>query len=189
MRHGVPRLLGCARWTALGATCAIGLVTIASIPWQCVWYSNGEIRIEAASGHLQIGWLLGGWNALGIRVHENKKWNFSWNLGWKTRTDAHHVLSVSLLVPLVLLALTTRALWRTKRWWWQEGHCNKCGYDLTGNVSGRCPECGESVSLEGGRRMPRKVMAEWIVYAAMWALFLGWAFLWPYELLPNELFE
>ena len=22
------------------------------------------------------------------------------------------------------------------------GHCRKCGYDLTGNVSGVCPECG-----------------------------------------------
>ena len=22
------------------------------------------------------------------------------------------------------------------------GHCVKCGYNLTGNVSGRCPECG-----------------------------------------------
>jgi membrane protein implicated in regulation of membrane protease activity len=25
------------------------------------------------------------------------------------------------------------------------GHCQNCGYDLTGNVSGRCPECGEPV--------------------------------------------
>ena len=24
----------------------------------------------------------------------------------------------------------------------QPGRCHKCGYDLTGNVSGRCPECG-----------------------------------------------
>ena len=24
------------------------------------------------------------------------------------------------------------------------GHCQKCGYNLTGNVSGRCPECGEA---------------------------------------------
>lgn len=23
------------------------------------------------------------------------------------------------------------------------GHCRKCGYNLTGNVSGQCPECGE----------------------------------------------
>ena len=33
--------------------------------------------------------------------------------------------------------------------WWRDrrppkGHCQNCGYDLTGNVSGRCPECGEA---------------------------------------------
>lgn len=22
------------------------------------------------------------------------------------------------------------------------GHCENCGYDLSGNISGRCPECG-----------------------------------------------
>ena len=26
-----------------------------------------------------------------------------------------------------------------------EGHCQTCGYDLTGNVSGRCSECGTDV--------------------------------------------
>ncbi|MCP4250685.1 MAG: hypothetical protein GY778_26895 [bacterium] len=25
------------------------------------------------------------------------------------------------------------------------GHCQRCGYDLTGNESGRCPECGKLV--------------------------------------------
>ena len=25
------------------------------------------------------------------------------------------------------------------------GHCRSCGYDLTGNTSGRCPECGATV--------------------------------------------
>ena len=25
------------------------------------------------------------------------------------------------------------------------GHCQACGYDMTGNTSGRCPECGEPV--------------------------------------------
>ena len=28
----------------------------------------------------------------------------------------------------------------------RKGLCLKCGYDLTGNVSGRCPECGEATS-------------------------------------------
>jgi len=27
------------------------------------------------------------------------------------------------------------------------GHCEKCGYNLTGNISGRCPECGRHVPL------------------------------------------
>ncbi len=26
------------------------------------------------------------------------------------------------------------------------GHCAHCGYDLTGNASGRCPECGTAVA-------------------------------------------
>jgi len=34
--------------------------------------------------------------------------------------------------------------------WWNDrpfptGHCQACGYDLRGNVSGRCPECGNEV--------------------------------------------
>jgi len=28
----------------------------------------------------------------------------------------------------------------------KSGLCGKCGYDLTGNVSGVCPECGWLVS-------------------------------------------
>ena len=27
----------------------------------------------------------------------------------------------------------------------KKGHCLKCGYNLTGNVSGVCPECGENI--------------------------------------------
>jgi hypothetical protein len=50
------------------------------------------------------------------------------------------------LWPLVLLTAILPALrwWRrTKRSRWQAiGACQRCGYDLTGNVSGACPECG-----------------------------------------------
>jgi hypothetical protein len=28
--------------------------------------------------------------------------------------------------------------------------CRQCAYDLTGNVSGRCPECGAAISRAGG---------------------------------------
>jgi hypothetical protein len=30
-----------------------------------------------------------------------------------------------------------------------DGCCDRCGYNLTGNVSGRCPECGTAVLVAG----------------------------------------
>ncbi len=35
-----------------------------------------------------------------------------------------------------------RSLWNNRA---EQGLCTMCGYDLTGNESGRCPECGERV--------------------------------------------
>ena len=40
--------------------------------------------------------------------------------------------------PLVAFARGPLRRWRRAR----RGGCRKCGYNLTGNVSGRCPECG-----------------------------------------------
>ena len=42
---------------------------------------------------------------------------------------------------MLLIPLTAFLWWRDRRIN-PKGHCQKCGYDLTGNVSGRCPECG-----------------------------------------------
>ncbi|MGQ9649774.1 MAG: hypothetical protein ACUVXJ_06675 [Phycisphaerae bacterium] len=47
-----------------------------------------------------------------------------------------------LATPLVIFGLLNR--------WYAPvrippGHCQKCGYNLTGNVSGVCPECGEKI--------------------------------------------
>jgi hypothetical protein len=49
-----------------------------------------------------------------------------------------------LWIPFLLVAIPTTYLW------WRDrrippGHCQKCGYNLTGNVSGICPECGERI--------------------------------------------
>lgn len=50
-------------------------------------------------------------------------------------------------VPIVTAWLITRVRSRRPR----AGDCQKCGYDLTGNISGVCPECGCAVeSLEKG---------------------------------------
>lgn len=58
--------------------------------------------------------------------------------------------SVTITIPfwflLLLTSLPIPLLWRrTAR---LPGHCRKCGYDLTGNESGRCPECGTRSPIE-----------------------------------------
>ena len=49
------------------------------------------------------------------------------------------------LLPLTVVLGMTAAL----LWWLDRrpppGHCQSCGYDLTGNTSGVCPECGTDV--------------------------------------------
>ena len=52
-----------------------------------------------------------------------------------------------LWLPLLVAVISTAFLWyRDRRP--RPGHCQKCGYDLTGNISGRCPECGERIHQE-----------------------------------------
>ncbi len=58
----------------------------------------------------------------------------------------------SLVIPLWLLFLFTfpgaAFLWWLDRRRIPPGHCRNCGYNLTGNVSGRCPECGTPCTRE-----------------------------------------
>lgn len=44
-----------------------------------------------------------------------------------------------ILFPFLLSLLW---VWKTRDRRPIEGHCRRCEYNLTGNVSGRCPECG-----------------------------------------------
>jgi hypothetical protein len=67
---------------------------------------------------------------------------------------------VYLLTPSVvaasLLALGEYHGWRLAG---MEGACAKCGYNLTGNVSGRCPECGTVVPASACASSPGTVPA------------------------------
>jgi hypothetical protein len=71
-------------------------------------------------------------------------------------TPAVDDVGIPLWLPMVLVITPTAWLWSCDiaSWWINRhrippGHCRKCGYDLTGNVSRRCPECGAPIRGEG----------------------------------------
>jgi hypothetical protein len=51
--------------------------------------------------------------------------------------------AMPLRLPALAFAATTLLLWRMSRPQ-PPGFCVQCRYDLRGNVSGRCPECGRA---------------------------------------------
>lgn len=51
--------------------------------------------------------------------------------------------------PLLAIALMVVGHYKTKRDSIPPGHCLTCGYNLTGNISGRCPECGTPIKVTG----------------------------------------
>ena len=68
------------------------------------------------------------------------------HLGRRTRVDRSYFRLTTVSLPFwFLLAgpLVARyVLWRTGPRRFPAGHCGGCGYNLTGNVRGVCPECG-----------------------------------------------
>ncbi len=73
------------------------------------------------------------------------RFTYTTNISGKTTTQRWtQRVTFPLWLPLVLIAIPTAFLW------WRDrpprpGHC-PCGYDLTGNVSGTCPECGRVIT-------------------------------------------
>ncbi|GMU83045.1 MAG: hypothetical protein AMXMBFR47_29160 [Planctomycetota bacterium] len=67
--------------------------------------------------------------------------------GWGTGSGSIGI-SVPLWMPLLAFGIPMIWLWRRNRRRIEPGCCANCGYNLTGNVSGRCPECGAVTESE-----------------------------------------
>ena len=66
-------------------------------------------------------------------------------LRWPHLENDFRLCWVPLWIPCAALSLPTAVLCWLDRRRISPGHCRNCGYNLTGNLSGTCPECGNSV--------------------------------------------
>ncbi len=62
---------------------------------------------------------------------------------WNKSLRAYGIAFPCWLIAIIVF-IPTFLLWRKDRRI-PEGHCRNCGYNLTGNVSGKCSECGVSI--------------------------------------------
>lgn len=83
------------------------------------------------------------WNEIGLREPMIGLIKPNW---WTTQTFRHvrvpllHSLFVAFVVTLLLFRIDQRRI--------VPGHCADCRYNLTGNTSGVCPECGSKIARE-----------------------------------------
>ena len=164
MKPGSRRLLrtsGAAIVVLLFMLCGV------SLRWTVHWQSrSGQHRIILANGNvyrLNLTWLgdgmappraswaippPGGWaQTAGWRVRDSHGGLDFWGRHRPLNMKSGVVSTSYPLAPIMLLVgvLVVVSWWRERRNKPRHGHCRKCGYNLTGNVSGVCPECGEKI--------------------------------------------
>ena len=63
------------------------------------------------------------------------------------RNGGDNEVGIPYWLCFLLTAIPTAWLWHRDRRRVRPGCCLRCGYDLTGNLSGVCPECGEKTAI------------------------------------------
>jgi hypothetical protein len=132
-----------SRWWNLSYSREYGPMRPAGQEGRVVWYARAATQVGLSGGCLRVSrgassirkgqWLLVRWPVPGWdwRVYSYQGFGY-WNF------------RLPLWIPFLLFVIPTPFLWwRDRRL--PPGHCQKCGYNLTGNLSGVCPECGESI--------------------------------------------
>lgn len=150
-RHRVRRIL---KWAGLCVCILILAAWVVSLRWRLGFYSTYweawvglslVVVVELArKGQDYYGHGKDGWYWVECRTHgELLYYGLRWP-EWHQSTSTF--IMIPLWLPLLAVAIPTAILFYRDRRRTRLGGCRQCGYDLTGNVSGRCPECGTAVA-------------------------------------------
>ena len=149
-RHRIRRI---AKWVGLVMCVLIVVAWGVSLRWEAFYVGDGWrsycgggcLGISSCSAHDGDGWILEPYlGDVGL--------GFIWPKYVSNKTGKYPYTLV-ILPPWILLpafAIPTAILLYRDRRRIPPGHCQKCGYNLTGNTSGKCPECGTACDFQVG---------------------------------------
>jgi hypothetical protein len=147
-----PRIRKTVKWGGAVVSVLFLTIWISSRWWHLGYKSRGGTwAVGVDAGTVVIGYARPGvWsNPHGFLLRFlDPPLHFAWWFNSESQPLATW-WSVPLWVPTVPLLLATCAAWRLDaiaRRRGRPGHCAACGYDLTGNTSGVCPECGAAAA-------------------------------------------
>ena len=155
--HCQLRLRSVAKWTG-SIACSLVAAT-----WL---YEFSLGNRDAVVSHLNSGgfWMIGlsrrEINVIHVSIpnpQAKSRWLLEYDNSWERRRDLTY-WRIKMRVPrtsgkwqevmlpfwsvFLFAGLPTALFWYLDRPRLKPGHCEKCGYNLTGNISGTCPECG-----------------------------------------------
>ena len=139
------RLLRAAKWGGVVVCGALLTAGVASRWYEVLWSLAGGSGIGMSAGRAGVSWHAWAGEFTGVSVGYMGRWEF-WPPLEVLRNGGGTILVTPIWLPLFAIGIPTLALWWLDRRRPLPGHC-ACGYDLTGNVSGACPECGIEAKL------------------------------------------
>ena len=152
-----------AKWAGLALCVATVLAWLASTPcWGghfCVLIYNGpwgwwRLCFGAIEfSRFDLPHLPRGVRVQVFDVPAELPWNERFGLIWPSGFNIHGTLSqfvVPLWICFVAAALPSLWMWRRAERHSRVGMCRTCGYNLKGNVSDRCSECGTPIDRRAG---------------------------------------
>ena len=134
------RLLRVAKWGGVVVLVLLIATGVAGLRCRVIWLLPDGSGLGAGEGMVGASWR--GWSGMGsvgLSITGAGEWLF-----WEF-TASNGIVAAPIWLPLLAIGIATIVLWRLDRRPLPPGHC-PCGYDLTGNVSGTCPECGKEAA-------------------------------------------
>jgi len=134
-------------WLAAITACGVFLIAAVLSPWWTLSYGDWNTWFCIGPGSLMIVFddpaFPSGPLELWVERVDPEQYSWRWRLGMEFPDVSWGNRGRFARCPLWLLALLFgAAAWSLRPRHPKLGCCRECGYDLRGNVSGRCPECG-----------------------------------------------